>query len=316
MSSRPVVTLTLNPALDLTVQLPELIAGEVNLADRGSLRAAGKGINVAMVLRDLGEQVCVTGVLGQDNREKFDALFVEHQMVNYYQYEQGATRINVKLSETSGRVTDVNLPGLVVSETSWQQLQRTLLQLCEKADWFVLSGSLPKGLATDAYGHICNLLRERGKKVVIDTSGKALHAAVEAAPEVIKPNVQELEQWAGKPLPTQALQEEAVRSLLNRQIRHVVLSDGENGLRWYSREGAWQALPPKVDVVSTVGAGDSLVAGISYGLMNNFSVADTLTLATAVAAMAVNQVGVGITSPLRLDQLKQQVSIKPLSFSC
>ncbi|PPC77129.1 1-phosphofructokinase [Pokkaliibacter plantistimulans] len=316
MVKRPVVTLTLNPALDLTVQLGELVPGEVNLARQGNLRPAGKGINVAMVLRDLQEQVAVTGILGQDNSDAFEHLFAQLQLDNHFLLEQGATRINVKLSEQQGRVTDINLPGITVSEAVWQTLQQRLLALCEQADVFVLSGSLPRGLAADSYGQIIGLLRQHGKTILVDTSGQALHAAVAAVPDLIKPNVEELEQWTGTALPDAEAQELAVRKLLALGIRHVVLSDGERGVRWYSRDGAWQALPPRVSVVSTVGAGDSLVAGLTYGLLNQLAVADTLQLATAVAALAVSQIGVGIPDTERLNQLKQQVSVMPLAFSC
>ena len=180
----------------------------------------------------------------------------------------------------------------------------------------MLSGSLPRGLAADSYGQIIGLLRQHGKTILVDTSGQALHAAVAAVPDLIKPNVEELEQWTGTALPDAEAQEQAVRKLLALGIRHVVLSDGERGVRWYSRDGAWQALPPRVSVVSTVGAGDSLVAGLTYGLLNQLAVADTLQLATAVAALAVSQIGVGIPDTERLNQLKQQVSVMPLAFSC
>lgn len=314
MAKRPVVTLTLNPALDLTIQLDALTVGELNLANNGSLRAAGKGINVARVLRDLDESVYVTGILGQSNRELFDALFSHHNMENHYLYEQGATRTNVKISESSNPTTDINLPGLYISDAIWQRLKHTLLVLCDRADWFVLSGSLPRGLAADSYGKLCSVLHSQDKKVIIDTSGEALQAAVTAAPHVIKPNILELAQWAGKPLDKLQDKHDAVRLLLNKGIKHVVLSDGENGLSWYTQDAAWQATPPNMDVVSTVGAGDSLVAGITHGLMNQHSITDTLISATAIAAMAVSQIGVGIPCSHQLDSLKQQVIIQPLPF--
>ncbi|MFP8965175.1 1-phosphofructokinase [Pokkaliibacter sp. CJK22405] len=313
--NKPITTLTLNPALDLTVQLGELQPGEVNLAHDGNLRPAGKGINVAMVLSDLGNQVTVSGILGQENRAAFDELFHERGFDNRFIYEAGSTRVNVKLSETGGRVTDINLPGIIVSDDTKAALNQQLEALEAGSDVFVLSGSLPRGLAADTYHHLINTLHQAGKRVVLDTSGKALMAAVSAAPWLIKPNVEELEQWAGRELPEQQDQEQAVREMLKQGITHVVLSDGEKGVRWYSREGAWQAISPKIDVVSTVGAGDSLVAGLTHGLVARQAIPEVLRLATAVAALAVNQVGVGVSDPDRLEQLQQQVSVTPLMFS-
>ncbi|WP_158227241.1 1-phosphofructokinase [Mangrovitalea sediminis] len=315
MTDPTIVTVTLNPALDMTVRLDSLVPGEVNLARDGHLRPAGKGVNVAMVLRDLGLPVSVTGILGRDNSAAYQALFKQMSMVNHFLEEPGATRINVKLSEQDGRVTDINLPGLSVSGATWEQLRATLVALCDHADTFVLSGSLPRGLATDSYAQLIRLLKERGKRVLVDTSGPALEAAVDAGPDLIKPNLDELVQWAGRPLPEAIDRDQAVAEIMARGVRCVVLSEGRRGLCWYDDRGAWQVSPPSVEVVSTVGAGDSLLAGIAYGLALGLPQDELLRLATAVAAMAVNQIGVGITDWRQLEQFKQQVSLTPKAFS-
>ncbi len=314
--SQPIVTLTLNPALDLTLQLPQLHLGEVNLARQGELHPAGKGINVARVLRDLGQAVIVTGILGEENRREFDALFQRHGFENAFLYERGNTRINVKISEEdTGRVSDINLPGLQVAPATWQALGERLQALSRQSQLFVLSGSIPRGLDTSAYAVLIDRIHAQGGRVIVDTSGAALRAAVDARPQIVKPNLDELSQWAGRPLPSVAAQEAVIRQWLQKGIRHVVLSCGREGLRWYSANQAWEALPPAVEVVSTVGAGDSLVAGLAYGLANGMTVQDTLVVATAAAALAVSQVGVGIPSPEALETLKRQVSVRPLAFS-
>ncbi len=315
MSKKRIVTLTLNPALDLTVRLTTLVLGQVNLAGKGSLHAAGKGINVARVLRDFGEQVTVTGILGGQNRQPFDTLFREKELQNEFLYEEGATRINVKVSEESERVTDINLPGLTVGKPTFSGLITVLEELCDQADLFVLSGSIPRGLCTDVYSRIIRLLREKGKQTILDTSGAALKQAIAAQPSLIKPNLEELEQLAGKRLETVEAQDSFVRELLQKGIQHAVVSDGSKGVRWYTKKHIYHTKPPKVSVISTVGAGDSLVAGIAFGLANNKEIPETLTLATAIAAMAVTQIAVGITSKQTFDELKQQVVVEALPFS-
>lgn len=312
----PIVTLTLNPALDLTLQLDQLQTGEVNIASQGHLRPAGKGINVATVLRGLDQPVCVSGILGMDNRQAFDLLFDDLQMDNRFTYASGATRINVKLTESSSRVTDINSPGLEVTDSVWTSLRAQLTSLADIADLFVLSGSLPQGLPPEAYAELTALLQKQGHHVVLDTSAAALRAAVAASPYLIKPNVSELSQLAGRPLETTADQEKEIRKLLASGIEHVVLSDGACGARWYNRHQSLQAMPPKVETVSTVGAGDSMVAGLAYGLSRRMDQVETFRLATALSAMAVSQIGVGVTSRNTLLQLQQQVTVKPLPFSC
>ncbi|GAA3953192.1 1-phosphofructokinase [Allohahella marinimesophila] len=312
---RPIVTVTLNPALDLTLQVQRLQTGEVNLASQEHLRPAGKGINVALVLRALDQAVCVTGILGLDNRQPFDSLFDELRMENHFSYTTGATRINVKISEQDGRITDVNSPGLKMSEAAMTSLRLQLSALDDVADFFVLSGSLPQGLEPRTYAELTSQLKTRRHRVIVDTSGAALQAVIEAAPFLIKPNVQELSQLAGRELITQQDQEAVIRDLLAQGIEHVVLSDGGRGARWYNRQASLQAIPPEVTVVSTVGAGDSMVAGLSYGLSKQLPLEETFRLATALSAMAVSQIGVGATSPAELKQLQQQVTVKPLPFS-
>ena len=142
-----IVTITLNPALDLTTRLDAMSLGEVNLVSEANLRAAGKGINVAMVLKDLGREVGVTGWLGADNEQSFVSLFAERALDDHFVRVAGSTRINVKISEQSGRVTDLNLPGLTIEQGEVSALEQAIDELAAHAEWFVLAGSLPKGVA-------------------------------------------------------------------------------------------------------------------------------------------------------------------------
>lgn len=314
MAESTIVTVTLNPALDLTVSLDSLHLGEVNLASQGNLRPAGKGINVALVLKDLGDAVSVTGLLGRDNCQSYEALLDQAGIDNRMVLEAGATRINVKLSEGRGkRITDINLPGIPASDDAWEQLQYTLQQLCCQADTFVLSGSLPPGLKPDRFAELIHLLKGRGKRVLVDTSGEALEAAITAGPDLIKPNREELTQWAGRDLSSLDDQTEVAQRIMNMGVGHVVVSNGAAGVVWFGPDQVWQVEPPAVEVVSTVGAGDSLLAGIAHGLVCGWPVERTLALATAMAALAVNQIGVGVADARLLQQFQQQITPRPLA---
>ncbi|MGL4779010.1 MAG: 1-phosphofructokinase family hexose kinase, partial [Aeromonas veronii] len=187
-----IVTITLNPALDLTTRLEAMSLGEVNLVSEANLRAAGKGINVAMVLKDLGREVGVTGWLGADNEQSFVSLFAERALDDHFVRVAGSTRINVKISEQSGRVTDLNLPGLTIQQGEVSALEQAIDQLAPHAEWFVLAGSLPKGVAPDYCAHLIRLLKAKGKQVIFDCSGAALSEGIKAAPTLVKPNLEEL----------------------------------------------------------------------------------------------------------------------------
>lgn len=304
-----VVTVTLNPALDLTGSLASLNAGSVNLIKQGSLHPAGKGVNVAKVLAELGADVTVTGLLGADNQEPFCQLFESLGLNDAFVRVAGATRINVKVVEESGQVTDLNFPGVNVTEADIACFEQTLVTLAQTHDVFVLAGSLPQGVSPEKCAQWISMLQEQGKQVLFDSSKAALTAGLEATPWLIKPNDDELADWAGKPLTTLTSLTEVAEQLSQQGIRNVVVSRGEQGVMWLDKNGWLSARPPKMDVVSTVGAGDTLVAGMCWGHLNQWNKERTLTFATALSALAVAQVGVGVNNLEQVEQCMEQVQL-------
>ncbi|QQZ42938.1 1-phosphofructokinase [Pseudomonas sp. SK3(2021)] len=307
-----ILTLTLNPALDLTVQLTRLEPGQVNRSEAMHTHAAGKGVNVAQVLADLGHQLTVSGFLGADNPQAFEALFARRGFVDAFIRVPGETRSNIKLAEQDGRITDLNGPGPEVDEAAQQALLARLEQIAPGHDAVVVAGSLPRGVSPQWLHALLARLKELGLKVALDTSGEALRAGLAAGPWLVKPNTEELAEALGSPVLSLATQAEAARRLHAQGVEHVVISHGAEGVNWFSAAPALQALPPKVSVASTVGAGDSLLAGMLHGLLSAHAVEQTLRTATAIAAMAVTQIGFGITDAAQLAQLEQGVRVHPL----
>jgi 1-phosphofructokinase len=310
-----VVTITLNPALDLTGSLDILSAGAVNLVNTGSLHPAGKGVNVAKVLADLGADVTVTGFLGRDN----EALFCQHFKQMGAQDEfiriDGATRINVKLVEDNGRVSDINFPGISVSKEAIEQFESRLFELATTHDFFVLAGSLATGISPELCASWIEKLHTMGKKVFFDSSRAALVAGVNSHPWLIKPNDDELSELVGRPLESLQEFQQVAHDLANKGIENVVISLGSKGVMWLGKDNHEDAQwiysqPPKMNVVSTVGAGDTLVAGLCWGQMQtNWSRTQILSFATALSALAVSQVGVGVTNIEDVTRLQQQVTL-------
>ncbi|BBN52764.1 phosphofructokinase [Pseudomonas chlororaphis subsp. aurantiaca] len=307
-----ILTLTLNPALDLTVQLAHLEPGQVNRSEAMHTHAAGKGVNVAQVLADLGHQLTVSGFLGEDNPQAFEALFARRGFVDAFVRVPGETRSNIKLAEQDGRITDLNGPGPEVDEAAQQALLARLEQIAPGHDAVVVAGSLPRGVSPQWLHALLTRLKALGLKVALDTSGEALRAGLAAGPWLVKPNTEELAEALGSPVLSLATQAEAARRLHAQGVEHVVISHGAEGVNWFSAAPALQALPPKVSVASTVGAGDSLLAGMLHGLLSAHAFEQTLRTATAIAAMAVTQIGFGITDATQLAQLEQGVRVHPL----
>lgn len=301
-----ILTLTLNPALDLTIRLARLEAGEVNRSETMLTHAAGKGVNVAQVLADLGHQVTVGGFLGEDNPQAFDALIARRGFADAFIRVPGETRSNIKIAEQHGRVTDINAPGPQVSEQAQRALLEKLVQMAPDFDAVVVAGSLPRGVSPQWFQHLLAQLKNLGLKVALDTSGEALRAGLQAGPWLVKPNTEELAEALGNAA-------DAVSQLHQLGVEHVVVSDGAAGVNWYRPGAALHATPPKVTVASTVGAGDSLLAGMLHGLLSGDTPEQTLRRATAIAAMAVTQIGFGISDDAQLARLESGVDVRTLT---
>ncbi|MBI6604313.1 MULTISPECIES: 1-phosphofructokinase [Pseudomonas] len=308
-----ILTLTLNPALDLTVRLARLEPGEVNRSETLLTHAAGKGVNVAQVLADLGHQLTVGGFLGADNPQAFDALIARRGFADAFIRVPGETRSNIKIAEQDGRVTDINAPGPQVSEQAQQALLNQLTLIAPGHDAVVVAGSLPRGVSAQWLHHVLVQLKGLGLKVALDTSGEALRAGLRAGPWLVKPNTEELADALDCPTDTLEQQRQAAQRLHAQGVEHVVVSHGADGVNWFSPTLALHATPPKVSVASTVGAGDSLLAGMLHGLLSGEGPEQTLRRATAIAAMAVTQIGFGISDDAQLAHLQSGVDVRPLT---
>ncbi|TBU88628.1 1-phosphofructokinase [Phytopseudomonas dryadis] len=306
-----ILTLTLNPALDLTVSLETLRPGAVNRSLGLSSHAAGKGLNVAQVLADLGHKVTVSGFLGTANAAPFELLFDRRGFIDAFVRVPGESRSNIKLAERDGRVTDLNGPGPQVDAAHQAQLLEQVEQIAAGHEAVVVAGSLPPGVELDGFVALLRHLKALGLPLVLDSSGAALRAGLAATPWLIKPNEEELADACGvSPSSPEQLRDAALR-LREQGVEHVLLSRGAAGVDWLGPQIALHAQPPSVEVLSTVGAGDSLLAATLHGLLSGWPAERTLRLATAVAAQAVTQLGFGIHDRQQLARLEAAVSVVP-----
>lgn len=307
-----ILTLTLNPALDLTVRLDSLQPGALNRSQGLLSHAAGKGLNVAQVLADLGHKVSVSGFLGAANAAPFEALFDRRGLRDAFVRVPGETRSNIKLAEHDGRITDINGPGLQVGAEQQAELLEELEPIVAGHDAVVVAGSLPQGVSPQWFAGLLRLLQGFGLPLALDSSGAALRAGLALSPWLVKPNEEELAEACTLPADASAELLAAARRLRGQGVEHVLLSRGAAGVCWFGPDFALQAKPPRVEVVSTVGAGDSLLAASLHGLLSDWPAERTLRLATAVAAQAVTQLGFGIHDREQLARLEAGVSIASL----
>ncbi|MCX8997361.1 1-phosphofructokinase [Rhizobiaceae bacterium BDR2-2] len=309
-------TVTLNPAIDQTVQLDRLVPGEVHRAASVRRNAGGKGVNVASCLADWfggRARIEALGLLGRDNAAAFEALFADKDIADVMVRVPGETRTNIKLV-AAGETTDINLPGFAAGAAALDEV-RASLSAVAAGDVAVVSGSLPPGLSEETCADLVLLLRRAGAQVVLDTSGAPLTRALAASagdmPDVVKPNRHEIEDWAGHPLvgPNDVLT--AASGLHDRGVALVVVSLGADGALFCNREGALHARLPEVRGGSSVGAGDAMVAGIAAALAEGKGLEETARQGTAFAAAKLTLSGPNLPGRDEVEALMRRVMITP-----
>jgi 1-phosphofructokinase len=309
-----IATVTLNPAIDLTVRADHFQPGTVNQGQSMQFDAGGKGVNVAAFLADYGLHCAVTGFLGQDNTELFTQLFVQQGIVDHFIRIPGRTRTGVKIvDEARQETTDINMPGLTPDAEQIGYLLQRIDELAHSYTWFVLAGKVPPGMPTEIYATIIQRLKAQGRSVALDTSGAALQAGAQAAPTIMKPNIDELEQLFNERFSTEDELAGAAQRLLTNGTQIVVISMGKQGAFFIDQQQTLIAQPPTVNVKSTVGAGDAMVAGLLAGLTQGLELSECARLATAFSVGTITRVGPHLPTREALAKIKDQVSIRTLS---
>ena len=310
MNAQPIATVTLNPALDEAIAIDAVILGSTNRCELDALDAGGKGINAARVIHRLGRATiafgCIGGVTGQLVRER---LAVEGLPLALDEVD-GLTRLNVMMLERgTGRRTRFYLPGAHVAPEQTARVLARLLAL-EPNGTVVLGGSLPPGAPATLYYDFVVALHARGMRTLVDTSGPSLAAVLAARPVLIKPNVEEAEELLGRALRGDDAVLRAADELRRRGPEYVVISQGADGAIGAGPDGAWKARPPAITAVSTVGSGDSMVAGLAIAIHEGQPFADGLRLGTAAGAATAMVRGTQLCDPAQVNALLPDVTLQ------
>lgn len=294
-----IITLTPNPSLDRTIELAGPLArGEVQRAAAAHQEPGGKGVNICRALEASG--VKSLAVLPGDDEDPV-LLALRAQKIPHLGLHIGATlRSNVAITEPDGTTTKLNEPGPELSAAQQSALVELVLREAEGADWLVLAGSLPPGIPAGFYAGITRELRRRfgaaAPKVAIDSSGAPLAAALAAGPDLLKPNAEELAELTGvsdadslEADPQLAV--DAARTLVSAGVGAVLATLGSKGAVLVTAEGSWLAQSPAIVARSTVGAGDSALAGYLLSTLSGASAPDCLRQAAAHGAAAASLPG-------------------------
>ncbi|MGZ0707655.1 1-phosphofructokinase [Coraliomargarita sp. W4R53] len=315
MNAKPsIITVTLNPAIDHTVFVDQLLPGTVHRATGSHRQAGGKGVNVATMLSLGGAQVAVTGFLGEENPSIFETHFKQHALQDDFIRVPGETRTGIKIIDAKANdTTDLNLPGPAPTAAQGDRLISELLKLVQVGTWVVIAGSLPSGVKPSFLVELIRRLRDADAKVAIDSSGAALKAAVEAGVDLAKPNVDELEELLDTKFDDFETTLVAARELCRTRIPNLIVSLGGEGALFLTADSELIASAPPVKVISTVGAGDSLLAGYLQGLLRGDGAEDCARLATVYAWSRLESLVSTLPASDLLTQRLARVSVQPIA---
>lgn len=300
-----ILTVTLNAALDITYRVPRLQPHATNRITEVSERPGGKGLNVARVLAALGHRTVATGFAGGGTGEALRALLAETDVTDALVPVGGTTRRTVAVADTSsGDTTQLNEPGPTVSPAEWDTFLGTYRELLGEARAVALCGSLPPGVPVDVYARLTRAARSAGVPVLLDTSGEPLRRGLAARPDLAKPNADELAALTGSTEPLRA-----ARDARRRGAHAVAASLGPDGMLAVTADGAWQAAPPQRIAGNPTGAGDSAVAGLLSGLVEELPWPDRLARAVALSAATVRAPAAGEFDAATYEELLGRVVV-------
>lgn len=308
-----IYTVTLNPAIDKTAQIPGFTPGQVNRILSFREDAGGKGINVSKCLGALGAESVAAVILAGETGRRLEALLRQENIAVLPVMARGQTRTNLKIVDSIGGInTDINEPGPCVDGAVLGQLLNSLCQRIQRGDIVILSGSLPPDAPTDTYRIWTERFRALGARVILDADGACFAEGIGGKPCMVKPNETELARLLGRPMETDEQILAGGMELLDRGIENAVISLGDKGALFLWQDGICRAEALSVPVLSTVGAGDSVVAAMAYAMEKGLPRQEQMALAMAMGAASVMQSGTQAPDADTVFALAKQVKIENL----
>ena len=311
MNKKHILTLTINPALDKSTVIDRVVPEHKLRCRNPVYEPGGGGINVSRAIKKLGGQSMALFTSGGPNGNILDSLLqkekITHRSISIGEWTRESFAV---LEESTGLQYRFNMEGPTLHETEWEEAINMVWQEKPRPDYIVGSGLLPPGVPQDFYARLAQTGRDLGARVIIDTSGEPLRLALQGHPFMIKPNLRELGMLADRELEsTQEQDEVAMEIVVKGQSDVVVVSLGAAGSLLATRNGLQRLKAPEVPVLSKIGAGDSMVAGIVVGLVSDKTITDAVRYGVAAGTAAVMSPGSELCNLDDTERLFPQVAL-------
>jgi len=310
-----IATVTLNPSLDRHVAVENLILDESNRWVSSSSEPGGKGINVSRVISELGGDTVAYGFMGGFDGEIETKILKQKGVHCDFTPIKGEIRSNFIITDLkTHRQTRISAPGPEISDAELKKLTNKITGLKNKPEYIVFAGSIPPGVPVDAYKVLIEKMKSLGIITVLDSADQWLKEGIKARPEVIKPNVKEAQTLLSTELKTEEEIVYAVKTFISSGIKIACISRGNDGAIVADKNIVLKVVPPKVEVMSTVGAGDSTVAGLVLKLSEGSSLEDAARYAIAAGTAATLTPGTELCHKADVERLQPQVKVEKLLF--
>ncbi len=299
-----IITVTFNPALDKSLSIPELVSDKKIKCPLPVCEPGGGGLNVARAIKKLGGKALAIYLAGGDAGKTIARLLSEEGVRSLKVNTKESTRENLIVTDLANKKQYLlDMPGAKVNENEW----RACLNAIEKVKgvkYIIASGSIPPGVPTDIFARIALLAKEKGARLIVDTAGEPLKQVVKAGVYLIKPNIKELAALVGKNELDVASAPNAARQIINNgHCEAVVVSMGPDGALLVTKDDIVDIISPNLPVKTTVGAGDSMVAGIAMCLMENKSLTEAVQYGVACGAAATINYGTELCERTDVDDI-------------
>ncbi len=286
---KTIVTITMNPAIDKSCSVAHVIAERKLYCKPPRFEPGGGGVNVSRAIKKLGGESVALYPAGSLTGDRLKDLLDREGLSQRSLPIEAMIRENlVILEESTGQQYRFGMPGPILSHEEWERCLYEITTIRPKPDYLVASGSLPPGVPADFYARVARIGKDGGTKVIIDASGEALERALQEGVYLIKPNIREFSNLVGKDIQEESqIKTEAQRMVTNGRCKVLVISLGAAGALMVSEDVAEHILPPTVPIVSKVGAGDSMVAGMVLSLARDKTLRESVLFGMAAGAAAV-----------------------------
>jgi len=307
-----VLTVTANPTIDRVYIIEDFEIGKVMRCDKVSRSAGGKGINVARVCHILGRDTAAMGFVGGYTGEFIKSEVEKQGIKNLFTEISGETRTCVNVSDKRGKSGEILEAGPEVTKEEKDRFIAEFTENIKDYDIICVSGSMPRGLDISFYKELVKISKQQGKKIIVDTSGRALEEIIDEKPYMVKPNNDELAALMNKEIKTDAEIKEALLFLLGKGIEVPFISLGKDGAAAMVDGVCYKFSTPQVEVVNAVGSGDSAVAGVCTGLDMGYSVIDSIKLGMASGTANTQFQQTGIVTKEMVDDYFKLISVREL----